>query len=108
MKKKFINLTNIDTEDFVGKWNGEEFLIKKGETKLFHTFLANKLSQDIASKMLHDLKRDIHSKDDLKYYTTQMLGETEVDVEIPEKTETDILKEEMEFANNQVLKNKYE
>jgi hypothetical protein len=58
--------------------------------------------------MLHDLKRDIHSKDDLKYYTTQMLGETEVDVEIPEKTETDILKEEMEFANNQVLKNKYE
>ena len=34
-----VSFTNIDKEDFIGKWSGEEYLIRAGKTKLFPDFL---------------------------------------------------------------------
>ena len=49
------NFTNIDNEDFVGKWGGQEYLIKAGETKAFPGFLVNHFTKHLLDKIL--LKR---------------------------------------------------
>ena len=55
MRYDTINFTNIDSEDFDGKWGGEEYLIKAGKTKEFPAFLAEHLTKHLVDKIL--LKR---------------------------------------------------
>ena len=52
MRYDTINFTNIDSEDFVGKWGGEEYLIKAGKTKEFPAFLADHLTKHLVNKIL--------------------------------------------------------
>jgi len=46
------NFTNIDEEDFIGKWGGEEYLIKKGETRSFPEFLVKHFAKHLVNKIL--------------------------------------------------------
>lgn len=52
MKYNTIPFLNIDGDDFVGMSNGEEFVIKAGETRYFPSFLSKKFANVLAKKML--------------------------------------------------------
>lgn len=88
--------TNIDKEDFVGMWGGEEYLIKAGETKAFPSFLVDHFAKHLVDKML--------LRDGVANYTNPalrepLLAKIKGEVVIPaekeeEKTEGEIVKEE--------------
>ena len=46
------NFTNIDDEDFIGKWGGQEYLIKAGETKAFPSFLVEHFAKHLIDRIL--------------------------------------------------------
>jgi len=52
MRFDLVNFTNIDNEDFVGKWGGEEYVIKAGETKPFPAFLVEHFTKHLVNKIL--------------------------------------------------------
>ena len=60
----------------------------------------------MAIEILHELKQDIYSKDKLEELTSKMLGDEIVDIDFPDKSEVDLIIEEIEYANNKYL-NKY-
>lgn len=96
-------MTNISDQDFKGTWDGKEIIIKEGETKLYPEFLADKFAEIIATKILNQLKKEIICKDELQEMKDKMIGSEKVEVELPEKTPTDILLEEIEYANKYYL-----
>ncbi len=103
MKKPYQILTNINDSDFLGTWDGKEFLIKNGESKLLPKFLADKFAEQIANQIFNRLKKDLVSKVEMAEMKSKMIGDEIVEVEIPEKTEVDLLMEEIEYANNKYL-----
>jgi hypothetical protein len=103
MKKAYILMTNINDSDFKGEWDGKEFILREGETKLLPQFLADKFAEIIATDICHKLKRDLISKEEMKELKDKMLGSEIVDVDFPDKTSGDILAEEIEYANNKYL-----
>lgn len=103
MKKPYQILTNINDSDFIGTWDGKEFLIKNGESKLLPKFLADKFAEQIANQIFNRLKKDLVSKVEMAEMKSKMIGDEIVEVEIPEKTEVDLLMEEIEYANNKYL-----
>ena len=50
--EQILNFTNIDDEDFVGMYHGEEIFIKEGETKVLTERTANHIAGQLATKML--------------------------------------------------------
>ena len=96
-------MTNISDQDFTGTWDSKEITVKEGETKLLPEFLANKFAEIIATKILNQLKKEIIGKDELQDMKDKMIGSEKVEVELPEKTPTDILLEEIEYANKHYL-----
>lgn len=52
MRYDLLNFTNIDNEDFIGKWGGEEYLIKAGKTKAFPKFLVDHFTKHLVDKIL--------------------------------------------------------
>lgn len=103
MKKPYQILTNINDSDFTGTWDGKEFLIKNGDSKLLPKFLADKFAEQIANQIFNRLKKDLVSKVEMAEMKSKMIGDEIVEVEIPDKTEADLLMEEIEFANNKYL-----
>lgn len=89
----------------MGKWNGRDFLLKDGETKLYPKFLAEKFAENMAIEILHELKQDIYSKDKLNELASKMLGNEMVDIDFPDKSDVDLIIEEIEYANNTYLNN---
>lgn len=103
MKKPYQILTNINDSEFLGTWDGKEITIKNGESKLLPKFLADKFAEQIANQIFNRLKKDLVSKVEMAEMKSKMIGDEIVEVEIPDKTEADLLMEEIEFANNKYL-----
>jgi len=103
MKKPYQILTNINDSDFIGTWDGKEIPIKNGESKLLPKFLADKFAEQMANHIFNSLKKDLVSKVEMAEMKSKMIGDEIVEVEIPEKTEVDLLMEEIEYANNKYL-----
>lgn len=103
MKKPYILMTNINDSDFKGEWDGKEFILKEGETKLFPQFLADKFAEIIATQICNKLKKDLVSKEEMKELKDKMMGSEMVEVEFLDKSDGDILAEEIEYANNKYL-----
>lgn len=92
------NFTNIDDEDFVGKWGGQEYVIKAGETKAFPTFLVKHFTKHLVDKIL--IKKEVKNYADptlREPLEKQILGE--VVLEKPKtvkKPEGQVVKEQVE------------
>jgi len=97
-KYDVVNFTNIDEEDFVGKWGGEEYLIKAGETKAFPAFLVEHFTKHLIDKIL--LRKGVDDYNDpvlRKPLEKQIKGEIVLKAEKEEKkTEGEKVKEEVE------------
>ena len=52
MRYDLLNFTNISDEDFVGKWGGEEYIIKAGRTKAFPSFLVDHFTKHLVDRIL--------------------------------------------------------
>ena len=103
MKKPYQLMTNINDSEFKGNWDGREFILNEGETKLLPTFLADRFAEQVAIVICNKLKKDLISKEEMKELKDKMLGSEIVEVELPEKSATDILVEEIEYANKHYL-----
>jgi hypothetical protein len=57
----------------------------------------------MANHIFNSLKKDLVSKVEMAEMKSKMIGDEIVQVEIPEKTEVDLLMEEIEYANNKYL-----
>jgi hypothetical protein len=57
----------------------------------------------MANHIFNSLKKDLVSKVEMAEMKSKMIGDEIVEVEIPEKTEVDLLMEEIEYANNKYL-----
>lgn len=92
------NFTNIDNEDFVGKWGGQEYLIKAGETKAFPKFLVKHFTKHLIDKILIRKKVQNYADPTLREpLEKQILGE--VVLEKPKeakKSEGQVVKEQVE------------
>ena len=81
-----INFTNIDNEDFIGKWGGEEYLIKAGETKIFPDFLTRHFAKHLVDKMLlKTASKDYANKEKRAKLEEQMIGKVVVEAKKEEK-----------------------
>ena len=84
MRYDLVNFTNIGDEDFIGKWGGEEYLVKKGETKAFPGFLAKHFTKHLVDSLL--IKRGVQEYSNpinREPLEKQILGE----VVVPKKEE---------------------
>jgi len=103
MTKKYKLITNILNADWTGSWSGVEFKLSDGETKLLPTFMADKFAEIMAKKIFHSLNRDLVGREELKELEDKMLGEEE-SLNIEEKTDLELLVEEIDFVNTKYLK----
>lgn len=103
MKYEIRNFTNIDDEDFVGKWGGEEYTIKAGETKPFLSFLCAHFAKHLADRiMLKDSATDYKNAQKREPLIKQMLGEVVAPSTVkPKQTEGQKIKEEVEKAQEE-------
>jgi len=53
--------TNISSEDFTGKYDSEEYIVKEGETRYFPTFLSEHLVKLLSEEIMD--KKDKESPD---------------------------------------------
>ncbi len=92
------NFTNIDDEDFVGKWGGEEYIIKAGETKAFPGFLVKHFAKHLIDKIL--IKREVQNYADPSLrepLAKQILGEVVLEkTKEVKKPEGKVIKEKVE------------
>ena len=103
MKKKNRMLSNILSKDWIGSWGGKEFEIKDGESKLFPDFMADTFAEKMAMEILFSMKQDIIGKAELTAIKNKMLGDEIISVEVPSKTEVELLAEEIEYVNKKYL-----
>ena len=99
--ESIVNLTNVDNEDFVGMYHGEEVSVKEGETRQLTERIANHLAGQLATKMLI---RDKTVRNYLTHSKREPLIESmiggpvfipaEGPKELPEKEEKKVEKEE--------------
>ena len=66
MQYNTTNFTNIDGEDFVGVWVGEDYLIKAGEIRYFPSFLSEHFAKHLTDKLYTRLPIE-QRKDRLKF-----------------------------------------
>jgi len=93
-----LNFTNIDNEDFVGKYGGEEIPVREGETKAFTETIANHIADQLATKILIREGKDYLSDPKREVLLKQMLGEVRAPiVAAEEKPEESEKPEEEEF-----------
>ena len=78
-----INFTNINDQDFTGKWAGQDYLIKAGETKPYPTFLANHFAKQLAQKIFIRDGKDFSDEILLKPLVDKMIGNTSAPVAEP-------------------------
>ncbi len=97
-----VNFTNIDTEDFVGKYTGQETIIKARQTKLLPGYLAKHFSKHLIDKILLKEGKTWTDEGFRKPLEKSILGEvtTAPEIEpIPELVEvSDIRQTEPEFS----------
>ena len=68
MKFKFNTLpfTNIDTEDFIGRWEGEDYVIQRGEKRFFPSELSQHFAKQLTEKLFNKaIVSDSHLKTDV-------------------------------------------
>ncbi len=110
MRYDTLNFTNIDSEDFVGKWGGDEYLVKAGKTKEFPAFLVDHLTKHLVDKIL--LKNGSQNYNDptaRKPLEDQIKGKVVVREEVKEaKKEKEEPKEEKEETFKALKKKKKE
>jgi len=98
------NFTNIDSEKFIGKWAGEGYSFEIGETRAFPIFLVDHFCKHLADKIL--MRTDEFSNDAKRAELyAQMKGGQVIPAEKPEKekTEGEILKEQIEMAQKSLI-----
>ena len=61
MEYNTISFTNIDTEEFVGRYDSEDYLILAGETRYFPSFISEHFAKHFIEKLF---RRDILRKND--------------------------------------------
>lgn len=61
MKYNTTPFTNISSEDFTGKYDSEEYIVKEGETRYFPTFLSEHLVKLLSEEIMD--KKDKESPD---------------------------------------------
>ena len=96
-----LNFTNIDNEDFVGKYGGEEIPVREGETKAFTETIANHIADQLVTKILIREGKDYLSDPKREVLLKQMIGEVRAPIvaaeEEKEKPEEAKKPEEEEF-----------
>jgi len=96
-----LNFTNIDSEDFVGKYGGEEIPVREGETKAFTETIAKHIADQLVTKILIRERKDYLSDPKREVLLKQMLGEVAVPKTAAageeEKKEEEMAKPEEEF-----------
>ena len=103
MRQPYKLVTNILNKDWKGSWSGKEIELKDGETKLLPIWLAEKFAEVMAMEVFTNLRQDLVGKEELNTLKQKMLGTEVVEVEFPDKSEGEILMEEIEYANNKYL-----
>ena len=92
------NFTNIDDEDFVGKWGQQEYVIKTGETKAFPGFLVKHFAKHLINKIL--IKKNVANYSDPSLrepLEKQILGEVVLTKpKTAKKSEGQVVKEQVE------------
>lgn len=113
---KVCSFTNITNQDFTHSWGGQPFFIKAGETAMFPYDLANHLAKHLARKILlandkgltqYDAKdptggtgRAIWGEEEEKVLAAKILGES-FQHDVPrEKSEIELLKEQVANLQN--------
>ncbi len=100
MKYDLVNFTNIDDEDFVCNWDGEEYLIKAGDTKAFPGFLVDHLIKHLVNKIL--LKKGVDNYGNpIKREPLEKQIKGEIVLE-KSKTEDEGIKEEIEKTQKEL------
>lgn len=102
MIKKYRLLTNILDREWTGQWNGADFTLQYGETKLLPDYMAEKFAENMATIVFQSLKQDLVDKNTMAEMKNKMLGDVE-SLDIPDKTPEDIVREEIEFVNKKYL-----
>ena len=93
-----ITFTNIDTENFAHKWDGEVYTIKAGKTKTFPSFLAKHLAKHLITKILMKDDKDYSNENEERIeLQKKILGDVMLD-KIAKDTRSDgeKLKDEVE------------
>ena len=82
--QNILNFTNTDSEEFVGMYHGEEYIVKEGETKPLVESAARHLADALATKILIRKKvRNYLNDAQREPLIKEMLGE----LVIPKKEE---------------------
>jgi len=93
-----LNFTNIDNEDFVGKYGGEEIPVRERETKAFTEKIANHIADQLGTKILIREGKDYLSDSKREGLLKQMLGEVRAPIVAAEEKPEEAKKpEEEEF-----------
>jgi len=105
-----LNFTNIDNEDFVGKYGGEEIPVREGETKAFTETIANHIADQLATKILIREGKDYLSDPKREVLLKQMIGEVRAPIaaaeEKPEESEKPEEEEFKELKTRKAAKRK--
>ena len=101
MAKQAIRFTNFSEEDFVGVWNGEEFLIKKGESILLQDFLAEHFAKHLVDRELNKKKLPTSLVQHRNPLMALCLGNVKVEAESDLKLEQKMMNEPKEEPKSQ-------
>jgi hypothetical protein len=98
METEILKFTNIDSEDYLGMYNGKNILVKKGESKALPSKVAKLLAWHLAYKIL--LRSGKGSKEPLSPEVQQELADTMVDPLVLDQIDTPIQDKEVKTAKS--------
>jgi len=104
MKYNTTSFTNISQEDFIGKYDNEEYIIKAEETRYFPTFLSKHLAKLLSEEIMEQKDKESPDREVLfKEMEKKILG-NEIMTAVKEGYRTvkdEVLEHERKFIEKQ-------